>query len=81
MKYELKYVDSWYDGNSCHWNESYQVGNYDTFGNPKRAFLYQLKKMGVVCHRGRCYVSYDGDLLMLRLRSNDKPLFAAVPID
>lgn len=78
--YEIRQIEAWNDFNGWTWNASYHIGDFTTTGEDhKRAFLNALKKVGIVCKRGCCYVDFDGDIYELRNRKTQEPLFAAIP--
>ena len=63
MKYEIRQIDAWSSGESWTWNESYKIGEFKTSAaDHKRAFLNALRKIGIVCKRGKCKVEFDGDI-------------------
>lgn len=45
-----------------------------------RAFLNALRKIGIVCKRGKCKVEFDGDIYEVQERKSGLPMFAAIPI-
>ena len=42
--------------------------------------MRMLNKKGIVCKRGACYISYDGDIYELRRRGTHEPYYAAIPM-
>ena len=80
-EYEIREIDAWADGeDGWTWNTSYKVGTISTAGDPGRAMMRMLNKKGVVCKRGACYISYDGDIYELRRRGTHEPYYAAIPM-
>ena len=78
MKYEIRQIDAWFDGES--W--SFRIGEFSTKAeNVKRAFCRALHGLGVVFYRGRVVVVDEGDWLEIQNRKSGEPLFAAVPMD
>ena len=82
-KYELRQIDAWADvGDGWTYNETWKLAEYETEAtDEKRAFLYQLHKLGISCKRGKCVVISDGSLLELVDRKTFEPLFCAVPVN
>lgn len=81
-KYELREIDALMeDENIWYWNTSYNIGTFTTKASDhKQAFLRAIHKLGITCKRGKCYVTYDGDVYELRNRKTDEPLLAAIPM-
>ena len=80
--YEIRQIDAWNEGedNGWTWNTSYHIGNFTTNASDhKTAFLHALKKLGIICKRGKCKVEYQGDIYELQDRKTSEPLFAAIP--
>lgn len=80
MKFEIRKIyalslgDTWKEIGTCH------VGEFKTnTTDHKRAFLYALHKLGIVCKRGKMAVVCDGNIYTLQDRRTGKPLFTAVP--
>lgn len=49
MKYEIRQIDAWYDGEAWTYNESFRIGEFSTRAeNVKRAFCRALHGLGVV---------------------------------
>lgn len=81
MKYEIRQIDAWSSGEGWTWNESYKIGEFKTSAEDhKRAFLNALRKIGIVCKRGKCKVEFDGDIYEVQERKSGLPMFAAIPI-
>ena len=82
MKYEIRQIDAWHDGEAWTYNESFRIGEFSTKAeNVKRAFCRALHGLGVVFYRGRVVVVDEGDLLEIQNRKSGEPLFAAIPMD
>ena len=82
MKFEIRQIDAWHDGEAWTYNESFRIGEFSTRAeNVKRAFCRALHGLGVVFRRGRVVVVDDGDCLEIQDRKSEKPLFAAIPMD
>ena len=81
--FEIRQIDAWKNEEGGYiWNESIKIGEFTTAAaNEKRAFLRALRKMGIVCKRGKCKVDFDGDIYELTERKTGKPLLAAIPAD
>ena len=81
-EYEIREIDAWADAEEGCWNynTSYNVGKISTSGDPGRAMMRMLNKKGIVCKRGACYISYDGDIYELRRRGTHEPYYAAIPM-
>ena len=81
MKYEIIQIDAWSSDEGWTWNESYKIGEFKTSAaDHKRAFLNALRKIGIVCKRGKCKVEFDGDIYEVQERKSGLPMFAAIPI-
>lgn len=82
MKFEIRQIDAWFDGEAWTYNESFRIGEFSTKAeNVKRAFCRALHGLGVVFYRGRVVVVDDGDLLEIQNRKSGEPLFVAIPMD
>ena len=82
MKYEIRQIDAWFDGEMWTYNESFRIGEFSTKAeNVKRAFCRALHSLGVVFYRGHVAVVDEGDLLEVQNRKSGEPLFVAIPID
>ena len=82
MKFEIRQIDAWPDGEAWTYNESFHVGEFSTKAkNIKRAFCRALHGLGVVFYRGRVVVVDEGDLFEIQTRKNGEPLFVAIPMD
>ena len=81
-KYEIRQIDAWGNRKEGYWwNDSFHIAEYETSANDhKRAFLYKLHTLGIVCNQGECRIDYDGSIYELQQRKTGKPLFAAIPI-
>lgn len=81
MKYEIRQVDAWNNGEGWTYNETFKIGEFATnAADHKRAFLNALRKIGIVCKRGKCKVEFDGDIYEVQERKSGLPMFAAIPI-
>ena len=80
-KFEIRQIDALHiEDEGWYWNTSYKMGEFKTSAtDEKRAFLYALHKMGIVCKRGRMAVVSDGNMYELQDRRTGEPLFAAIP--
>lgn len=57
------------------------IGEFQTnAGNPKRAFLHALHKLGFVLHRGRDTVVDKGTGFEVMNRRTGRPLFIAIRV-
>ena len=82
MKFEIRQIDAWFDGDGWTYNESFRIGEFSTrVENVKRAFCRALHGLGVVFYRGRVVVVNDGDLLEVQNRKSGEPLFVAIPME
>ena len=82
MKFEIRQIDAWCDGEAWTYNESFRIGEFSTRAeNVKRAFYRALHGLGVVFYRVRVIVVDDGELLEIQDRKSGEPLFVAVPMD
>lgn len=91
--YQVVQVDAWADGeNGWTWNDQYKLFQFrSNSGNLKRTFVTRLRKFladgvqtvsGIKEHfdlgRGWYYVTDDWDVMELRNRWTDKPLYACI---
>ena len=82
MKYEIRQIDAWFDGEAWTYNESFRIGEFSTNAkNLKKAFCNALHNLGIVFNRGRVVIIDDGDILEAQNRKSGEPLFVAIPID
>ena len=82
MKFEIRQIDAWFDGESWTYNESFRIGEFSTQAkNVKRAFCRALHRLGVVFYRGCVVVVDEGDLLEVQNRKSGEPLFVAIPME
>ena len=82
MKFEIRQIDAWPDGEAWTYNESFRIGEFSTKAkNVKRAFCRALHGLGVVFYRGCVVVVDEGDLLEIQNRKSGEPLFVAIPMD
>ena len=80
--YEIRQIEAWNTVGYWEWNTSYYIKRFSTKAkNHKRAFLNALKNEGIRFKRGAVYVQEDFDIIEVRLRRDDMPLFAAIPVD
>ena len=80
MKYEIRQIDSLYDGDTWTWNSSYLLTTFQTKAkNEKRAFVNALKKYGIAFKKNRTRIEYDGDIYEITDRKTGEPLFAMIP--
>lgn len=80
--YEIRQIDAVNTVGYWEWNTSYYINRFTTRAkNHKRAFLNALKNEGIFFKRGAVYVHEDFDVIEVRLRRDDMPLFAAIPVD
>ncbi|WP_251316699.1 hypothetical protein [Flintibacter muris] len=80
-KFEIRQIDAWTEAEGgWTWNDSIKIGEFKTNAtDEKRAFLYALHKLGIVCKRGRMAVINDGNIFELQDRRTKEPLYAAIP--
>lgn len=80
-KFEIRQIDAWAEAEGgWTWNDSIKVGEFKTSAtDEKRAFLYALHKLGIVCKRGRMAVINNDDIFELQDRRTGQPLYAAIP--
>ena len=82
MKFEIRQIDAWFDGEAWVYNDSFHIGEFSTKAeNVKRAFCRALHGLGVVFYRGRVVVVDDGELLEVQDRKSREPLFVAIPME
>lgn len=82
MKFEIRQIDAWFDGEAWTYNESFHIGEFSTKAeNVKRAFCNALHNLGIVFNRGRVVIIYDGDTLEAQNRKDGEPLFVAIPME
>ena len=82
MKFEIRQIDAWPDGEAWNYNESFRIGEFSTKAkNVKQAFFRALHGLGVFFYRGRVVVVDEGDLLEIQNRKSGEPLFVAIPMD
>ena len=82
MKFEIRQIDAWFDGESWTYNESFRIGEFSTQAkNVKRAFCRALHRLGVVFYRGCVAVVDEGDLLEVKNRKSGEPFFVAIPME
>lgn len=82
-RYEIRQIDAWGNEEEGYtWNESIKIGEFTTAAaDHKNAFLRALRKMGIVCQRGKCKVDFDGDIYELTERKSGMPIMAAIPMN
>ena len=80
--FEIRQIDALHlENEGWFWNASYKMGEFKTSAtDEKRAFLYALHKMGIVCKRGKMKVIYDSDIFEVQDRRTGEPLYAAIPV-
>ena len=82
MKFEIRQIDAWPDGEGWTYNDSFHIGEFSTKAkNVKRAFCRALHGLGVVFYRGRVVVVDEGDLIEIQNRKSGEPLFVAIHIE
>ena len=82
MKFEIRQIDAWFDGEAWTYNESFRIGEFITNAkNLKKAFCNALHNLGIVFNRGRVVIVDDGDTLEAQNRKDGEPLFVAIPMD
>lgn len=82
IKFEIRQIEAWMDLEGWTYNQTWKIAVFNTAAaDEKRAFLYALHKLGIVCKRGKCVVVYDGSIYELLDRKTHEPLFAAIPLD
>lgn len=81
MKYEIRQIDAWNDGEGWFYNETWKIGEYETNAqNEKKAFSNALRKHNIFPKRGCCRIDFDGDIYELVNRKDGCPLFCSVPL-
>ena len=82
MKFEMRQIDAWFDGEGWTYNESFHIGEFITNAkNIKKAFCNALHNLGIVFNRGRVVIIDDGDILEAQNRKSCEPLFVAIPME
>ena len=82
MKFEIRQIDAWFDGEAWTYNESSHIGEFTTNAkNLKKAFCNALHNLGIVFNRGRVVIIDDGDILEAQNRKSGEPLFVAIPME
>ena len=82
MKFEMRQIDAWFDGEGWTYNESFHIGEFTTNAkNLKKAFCNALHNLGIVFNRGRVVIIDDGDILEAQNRKSGEPLFVAIPME
>lgn len=81
MKYEVRQIDAWNNGDGWTWNNSFHLFDFNTNAKDhKIAFTNIMRNTGLLkLNRGTYYVDYDGSVYEIRLKKTDEPLFAAIP--
>lgn len=80
--YVIKQIDSLNVNDDWKWITTYHRGEFFARGKDhKRAFLYSLHKLGIICKRGKMAVIQRGKSYVVQDRRTGKPLFAAIPIE
>ena len=81
MKWEIREIDAYIYGDDWTYNATYHFKTFDTRSNDlRRAFMYQLKKKGVIFKKNRTIISYDGDCYEVLDRKTGEPLFIMYPV-
>lgn len=81
MKFEVREIDGWNDGEGWYWNSSFLMGSFETKAkNEKRAFMDYLRKKGIYFKLNRTLIDFDGDIYTVIDRKTKEPLFAALPL-
>lgn len=82
MQFEIRKIDALnIDGEGWKCNSMYPIGTFKTDAtDQKRAFLYALHKVGIVCKRGKMVVISKGNTYEVQNRRTGEPLFIAIPI-
>ena len=82
MKFEIRQIYAWFDGDYWNNNETFHIGEFATNAkNLKKAFCNALHNLGIVFNRGRVVIIDDGDTLEAQNRKDGEPLFVAIPIE
>lgn len=83
VEFEIRQIDAWEnEDGGWYWNNSFNIGQFKTrWKDEKRAFLYNLHKLGIMFKRGKTTVVCDGDIYEVQERKTGRPLFAAIPIE
>ena len=82
MKFEIRQIDAWSDGEAWTYNDSFRIGEFTTNAkNLKKAFCNALHNLGIVFNRGRVVIIDDGDTLEAQNKKDGEPLFVAIPMD
>ena len=82
MRFEIRQIDSLYDGDGWTWNSSYLLTTFQTKAkNEKRAFVRALNNYGIAFKKNRTRIEFDGDIYEITDRKTKEPLFAAIPMN
>ena len=82
MKFEIRQIDAWFDGETWTYNESFHIGEFTTNAKDlKKAFCNALHNSGIVFNRGRVVIVDDGDTLEAQNRKDGEPLFVAISMN
>lgn len=82
-KFKIRQIDAWAsEEGQWYWNNSFVIGEFTTrWKDEKRAFLYNLHKLGILFKRGKiAVVLCDDGIYEVQERKTGMPLFAAIPI-
>lgn len=80
IRFEIRQVDAWNDGDGWTCNDSYSLGNFVTTAqNESRAFYRALARLGIRFYRGRVRAVDDGWTIEIIDRKTGAPLFVAIP--
>ena len=82
MKYEIKQISARKNEKGVWtWKNAMTIGEFQTNAkNHKKAFLYHLHKMGIILKSGKFTINASKNVLEVRDRKTNEPIFAAVPI-
>jgi len=82
ITFEIREIDSWFDGECWCDNTSYVIGEYHSKAkDQKKAFRNALHNLGIRFYKWKTIVIDYGDYLEVLCRSSGEVLFRAMPIE
>ena len=77
--YELRQIDSIYYIDGWQWNDSCNIGHFETKAkDEKRAFIRALNKKGVFFKKNKTIIYSDDYIFEVQDRKTKQPLYAAM---